>query len=197
MGRQGARIILGVDPGTLVTGYGVIEVRNGKFSLIDSGLAKNRPEHEMARRLKTIFDCISSVIQTHRPDEFAIETAFYGKNIQSTLKLGHARGVCLLAAANRDIPTSEYAPREVKRSVAGNGAASKQQVRYMVRSILNLSEAPKILDVTDAIAVAICHGLKSDIAVRTRQKTARRAKRGTSGWSEFVRTHSDRVLRTP
>jgi crossover junction endodeoxyribonuclease RuvC len=197
MGRQHAVIILGVDPGTLATGYGVIEVRNGRFSLIDSGLVKNRQQEGMPQRLKAIYDGLSSVIARHHPDEFAIETAFYGKNIQSTLKIGQARGVSLLSAANSNLPTSEYAPREVKQAIAGNGAASKQQVRFMVKSILGLAEAPKVLDVTDAIAVAICHGMKSANALLVPRKTPRRSKRGSSAWSAFAKSNPSRILKTP
>ena len=111
----------------------------------------------MPLRLKHIYETLSEVIEKYHPDEFAIETAFYGKNAQSALKLGHARGVAMLAAVSRDIPTQEYSPREVKKAIVGNGTASKEQVQYMVMSLLKLKQIPKYYDTTDALAVAICH----------------------------------------
>ena len=150
-------IILGVDPGTLFTGYAVIGDDGGKMSIIECDVIKNPSSNSMPLRLKLIYDTLVKVIKEHKPDEFAIETAFYGKNIQSTLKLGHARGVSILAAVNKQIPTSEYSPREIKKSVVGIGSASKEQVRFMVCQILKIKEIPKSLDITDALAVALCH----------------------------------------
>src|SRR5713101_331236 len=150
-------IILGVDPGTLITGYGVIESRNGKVSILECDAIRNRSAQSMPLRLKLIFERLSSVIDHYHPDEFAIETAFYGKNAQSALKLGHARGVAMLAAVSREIPTREYSPREVKKAIVGNGTASKEQVQYMVRVLLKLKKSPVRYDVTDALAVAMCH----------------------------------------
>jgi len=133
-------IILGVDPGTLVTGYGVIEATGRGARVIEYDVIKNRSESSMPLRLKSIFAVLSDVIDRLHPDEFAIETAFYGKNAQSALKLGHARGVSILAAVSREIPTSEYSPREVKKAVVGNGGASKEQVQAMVQTLLRLKE---------------------------------------------------------
>ncbi len=152
-------IILGVDPGTLFTGYAVLSGVNEKLELLCCDVIKIPSKNTLPLRLKQIYDALVEVIEKYKPDEFAIETAFYGKNVQSTLKLGHARGVSILAAVNKQIPTTEYSPREVKKSVSGLGAASKEQVRFMVCSILKIkSESiPKQTDISDAIAVAICH----------------------------------------
>jgi len=152
-------IILGVDPGTLFTGYAVLSGVNEKLELLCCDVIKIPAKNKLPLRLKQIYDALVDVIEEYKPDEFAIETAFYGKNVQSTLKLGHARGVSILAAVNKEIPTTEYSPREVKKSVSGLGAASKEQVRYMVCSILKLnsSSLPKSADISDAIAVALCH----------------------------------------
>lgn len=150
-------IVLGVDPGSLITGYGIIENRNGVMRVLECDAIQNRSETPMPLRLKLIFDTLTAVIDKYQPDEFAIETAFYGKNAQSALKLGHARGAAMLAAVSRDLPTTEYSPREVKKAIVGNGAASKQQVQYMVRSLLHMRATPKFYDTTDALAVAICH----------------------------------------
>lgn len=150
-------IILGVDPGTLFTGYAVISGIDEKLELLCAEVIKIPAKDKFPLRLKQIYDRLVEVIDLYKPDEFAIETAFYGKNVQSTLKLGHARGVSILAAVNKQIPTSEYSPREIKKSVSGLGGASKEQVRYMVCSLLNIKSLPKQTDISDAIAVALCH----------------------------------------
>lgn len=184
-------IILGVDPGTLITGYGVIESRNGKMKVLTCDAIKNNPNMPLAVRLKRIYDALNNVIVRYNPEEFAIETAFYGKNAQSALKLGHARGVAMLAAISRDLPTQEYSPREVKKAVVGKGTASKQQVQFMVKSLLKLKQIPKYYDTTDALAVAICH-----------LHRAGSPKRNFRDWKSYLAAHpenlsvSSRLLRT-
>ena len=150
-------IILGVDPGTLFTGYAVISGVNENLSVLECSVIKIPSINKFPIRLKQIYDSLVGVIDKYMPDEFAIETAFYSKNAQSTLKLGHARGVSILAAVNKQIPTTEYSPREVKKSVVGTGTASKEQVRYMVCRILKIKSLPKQMDISDALAVALCH----------------------------------------
>ncbi len=183
-------IILGVDPGTLVTGYGVLQVEGSAVSVLDFDVIVNRSERSMPIRLKEIYAKLCAVITRYHPDEFAIETAFYGKNAQSALKLGHARGVSMLAAVNFEIPTSEYSPREVKKAVVGNGGASKDQVQYMVKSLLGIRDTPKLFDATDALAVALCH--------YQRHRSVRSKRNGTSGrqsWSAFVKANPHRVVK--
>lgn len=150
-------IILGIDPGTAVTGFGVIEVISNKLKLVDFGIIKTDRKHKLPIKLKTIYDGISEIIATHKPDYMAIEDVFYSENVKTALVIGHARGVSILAAINREIPVGEYSPREVKQSVVGNGAAAKEQVAYMVKKILNLDGTPKPLDASDALGIAICH----------------------------------------
>ena len=175
--------IMGVDPGTLVTGYGVIDCKGKKYTLVDCGIIRTGPKVQMPLRLRDIHLGLMEVIEQTMPDEFAIESAFYSKNVQSTLKLGHARGVSILAAALREIPTSEYSPREVKQSVVGHGNASKEQVAYMVRSLLNLkAEEEFSLDATDALGVALCHAAKL-MRPRARVKS----------WRQFVEENPGRV----
>jgi crossover junction endodeoxyribonuclease RuvC len=176
------RIVLGVDPGTLATGYGVVEQRLGSVRLIDSGVIRSRPDSSLPIRLKAIYSTLRSVIATHHPDEFAIESAFYGKNAQSALKLGHARGVAILAAVEQEIPTAEYSPREVKRAVVGVGTASKEQVRFMVKSLLALTRADMILDTSDALAVALCH-------LHRRHSPSRPFR----DWKSFLEAHPERT----
>jgi crossover junction endodeoxyribonuclease RuvC len=180
-------IVLGVDPGTLATGYGIIENQNGRMSVVTSGCIKSDGRVSMPLRLKRIFDTLSGVIAAHHPDEFAIETAFYGKNAQSALKLGHARGVAMLAAVSREIPTREYSPREVKKAIVGNGTASKEQVQYMVTVLLNLKRAPIQHDITDALAVAMCH--------LHRRLAAPRADSGS--WKSYLAAHPEKLVPIP
>ncbi len=185
-------IILGVDPGTLITGYGVIERRYGKYRVLEYDVVKNRSDRSMPLRLKAIYDRLCEVIDKHHPDEFAIETAFYGRNAQSALKIGHARGVSILAAVNHELPTTEYSPREVKRAVVGNGAASKEQVQYMVKSILRLRRTHKFYDATDALAVALCHLQRHSGRVA---KTKPGGQKAISSWEQFVRDTPQRIVR--
>ncbi len=177
-------IVLGVDPGTLITGYGIIETRNGRMKIHTCGAIENKYRTLMPIRLKLIFEKLNDIIKQYHPDEFAIETAFYGKNAQSALKLGHARGVAMLAAVLLEIPTHEYSPREVKKAIVGNGAAVKEQVQFMVKSLLKLKELPKYYDVTDALAVAICH-------LQRRQSTKAHA---FKNWKSFISAHPEKIL---
>ncbi|MDQ3022673.1 MAG: crossover junction endodeoxyribonuclease RuvC [Bacteroidota bacterium] len=149
--------IIGIDPGTSVTGIGILEKRNEKIFFIHYDCINLNSKDSLPGRLKKIYDECLLCIEKFKPDEFAIETAFYGKNIQSTLKLGQARGVAIIAALNSNLKISEYSPREVKKSVTGNGASSKEQVQYMVKSILSLREKIMSVDSSDALAVALCH----------------------------------------
>jgi crossover junction endodeoxyribonuclease RuvC len=178
-------IIIGVDPGTLIAGYGVIERNGNSLSLIDVGVIKNAAGISMPLRLKKIYATLCSVIERFHPDEFAIETAFYSKNAQSALKIGQARGVSILAGVNFQIPVTEYSPREIKKAVTGNGAASKEQVQYMMMTMLKLTSAPKHFDSTDALAVAVCHAFKI---------SAPRA--GFKDWKSYIAAHPERVLKT-
>jgi crossover junction endodeoxyribonuclease RuvC len=188
-------IILGVDPGTLTTGYGVIEGKSGRLKVLEFNVVKNRGDQRMPIRLRAIYATLCRVIDRFHPDEFAIETAFYGKNAQSAMKLGHARGVSILAAVNREIPTAEYSPREVKRAVVGNGGASKEQVSYMVQSILKLKAPPKYYDATDALAVAICHYQRSRGDGKSR-KGKPGSKKIMADWKSFIESHPERIVKS-
>jgi crossover junction endodeoxyribonuclease RuvC len=188
-------IILGVDPGTLVTGFGIIEMDRGTYSVLTYDVVKNLSDLSMPIRLKQIYDRLCKIIDQYHPDEFAIETAFYGKNVQSALKLGHARGVSILAAVNYQIPTTEYSPREVKKAVTGNGAASKQQVQFMVKSQLKLREAPKFFDASDALAIALCHSFRMLDGTATSKCTKIPGLKSHRTWSEFIHAHPERVVR--
>lgn len=173
---------LGVDPGTLVSGYGVLLRRGVDLRLIDCGTITNTARLPLGDRLARIHEALTRVIATHHPDEFAIETAFYGKNAQSALKLGHARGVCLLAAVQHGLPIAEYSPREVKKAVVGNGNAAKEQVQYMIKTLLRIRDMDMLHDTSDALAVAICH----------LQRMSTPAPRAAS-WRSFVEAHPEMV----
>lgn len=179
-------IILGVDPGTLFTGYAVISGVNEKLEMLKCDVIKIPAKNKLPLRLKQIYDSLVDVIEEYKPDEFAIETAFYGKNVQSTLKLGHARGVSILAAVNKQIPTTEYSPKEVKKSVSGSGSASKEQVRFMVCKTFKIKELKGSNDVSDAIAVALCHHHKL-------LSGGGSIKISASKWEEFVDKNPKRV----
>lgn len=175
--------IIGIDPGTLVTGYGIVDFENNELKHIASGIIKIEPFKEQAKRLQKIYGEICIVIKKYNPDEFALETAFYGKNVQSTLKIGYARGVSMLAAIHNELPIKEYSPREIKKSVTGTGAASKEQVQFMMRKLLGLKK-PKIkFDETDALAVAVCHAFKVSSPIKR-----------SKSWKDFVEANPERVI---
>lgn len=176
-------IILGVDPGTNYTGYGVVKQYRNIYSLVASGIIKLPQAKQLSLKLEIIYDGINKIIKTYKPDEFAIETAFYGKNVQSAMKIGYARGVSILAAVKNKLPSSEYSPREIKKSVVGTGAASKEQVSYMIKSILNIKEVKMRFDESDALAVALCHAFR----MRTPSKKS-------SNWKAFIKEFPERVI---
>jgi len=178
------RIILGIDPGTNVMGYGLIHCKGEKMSIIQFGvihLSKYK-NHEI--KLKKIFDRVSELLKEYLPDEVALEAPFFGKNVQSMLKLGRAQGVAMAAALNRGMPIHEYAPKRVKQSVTGNGNASKEQVANMIQTLLKFDEAPKLLDATDALAVAICHHYSSKNGVISG---------GSKSWKSFISDNPGRI----
>ena len=149
--------VMGIDPGSLCTGYGIVEETGGRLTSIHFGSIASKSKSPFAHRLKTIYDGLASVMEEFQPDTVAVEEVFFATNPKSTLKLGQTRGVALLAAAKADITLAEYSPLEVKQSVVGYGRADKRQVRDMVTAILKLKAKPEPLDVSDALAVAICH----------------------------------------
>jgi crossover junction endodeoxyribonuclease RuvC len=176
-------IILGVDPGTLFTGYGIINHDKNTFTEVCHGIIKLPATNSLSKKLETIYKELDRVIKTYKPDEFAIETAFFGKNVQSAMKIGYARGVSLLAAVHNNIPANEYSPREVKKSVVGNGAASKEQVFFMISTLLNLKNIKMKFDESDALAVALCHAFR----LKTPEKKGK-------SWKDFVEAFPERII---
>lgn len=153
------RIILGIDPGTNIMGYGVLRITGNKAEMISMGVIDMRKTSDNYLRLGHIFERVTGIITEYLPDEMAIEAPFFGKNVQSMLKLGRAQGVAIAAAIHRDVPIHEYAPMKIKMAITGNGNASKPQVADMLRRMLHIDadEMPKFMDATDALAVAYCH----------------------------------------
>ena len=150
--------ILGIDPGLTQTGFGIIHAGNSDPTLVDFGIIKPPgSDNPLAQRLKSIYRDIVQVVQDYKPTIMAVEDVFYGKNVKSTLLLGHARGAALLAGAEFDLPIYEYSARKIKQAVTGNGNAHKNQVQYMVKARLKMKFAPEPLDASDALAIAICH----------------------------------------
>jgi crossover junction endodeoxyribonuclease RuvC len=153
-------VVLGIDPGTAVTGYGVVARRDpGGLALLECGVIRTAATEPLPVRIREIYEGIGEVIHRFRPTAVAVEDVFQGKNVRSALTLGHARGAILLAAALRDIPISEYSPREIKSAVVGTGNASKDQVGYMVQRQLRLKAPPTPTDASDGVAAALCHFL--------------------------------------
>jgi crossover junction endodeoxyribonuclease RuvC len=178
------RIILGIDPGTLIMGFGVIKVTGKTMTFVQMNELDMRKITDPYVKLRMIFERTMELIETHHPDEIALEAPFFGKNVQSMLKLGRAQGVAMAAGLSRDIPVTEYAPRRIKQSITGKGTASKEQVALMLQSTLNLKELPKNLDMTDGLAAAVCH-FYSTVRVAVGKSY--------SGWASFVKQNEKRV----
>ncbi len=183
-GRESEKIILGIDPGTTVTGYGLIGITGKTPSLITLGIIDLRKKEDHFGKIRIIFEETLALIDRHHPDELAIEAPFYGKNIQSMLKLGRAQGAAISAALYRDLPVFEYAPRMIKMSITGRGQASKEQVAAMLRTILSFSGEQVMLDATDALGAALCHFYQGSKPAVARQYRS---------WEEYIRKNSDRV----
>lgn len=184
------RIILGIDPGTTVMGYGVIVAKGNRVELLEADAIRFPVGDDHTLKLRAIFRHVLEIIGKHHPDELAIEAQFFGKNVQSMLKLGRAQGVAIAAALHRDIPVVEYAPKRIKQSITGRGGATKEQVAAMLLSILGLRSLPKSTDATDAVAVALCHYFSAGDA----RQAAKPGKTGRGGgWGSFVRNNPDRV----
>lgn len=178
------KIILGIDPGTVVMGYGLIHIKGKKIEMLASGVIKLDKLKDHPTRLKKIFDRTLEIIKEYHPDEMAIEAPFFGKNVQSMLKLGRAQGVAIAAALSRNLPVSEYSPRKIKQSVTGNGNASKEQVFGMLENLLGTKLGNIPLDASDGLAAAICHHFNSS-GVSSSSKSY-------SGWASFIKENPGR-----
>lgn len=180
------RIILGIDPGTAVMGYGVILEKGNKTELLSMGVVKMTHLDDPFLKLQRIFEKTVVLIDQYKPDVLAIEAPFYGKNIQVLLKLGRAQGTAIAAALSRNISVTEYSPRKIKQSITGNGNATKEQVAAMLQRLLNFKETPEFLDATDGLAVAVCHSFQKISTSGGKSKTY-------SGWESFVSDNKTKV----
>ncbi|MBP5527486.1 MAG: crossover junction endodeoxyribonuclease RuvC [Bacteroidales bacterium] len=191
-------LILGIDPGTRILGYSLLNTDDGKLEVLamDVLYLKNMPDFN--RRIHCIFNSTLRIIDSFHPDHLAIEAPFFGKNVQSMLKLGRAQGVAIAAAMSRDLSYTEYEPSVIKQIVTGNGIASKEQVAAMLRSIIQFDDNPRYLDATDALAVAYtCHMQLSNPLADLRKELVPKTKRHKSAkkqWSEFVNDNPERVI---
>jgi len=179
------RIILGIDPGTNIMGYGVLGCQGKKYELVSMGIIALNKYEDHYLRLKKIFERVLGLIDSFHPDEMALEAPFYGKNVQSMLKLGRAQGVAMASALYRDIPIFEYAPKRIKQSITGNGNASKEQVALMLKSLLKFEEVPKNLDATDGMAAALCHFFQGSVVAGD--------KKSYGSWKSFVSDNPKRL----
>lgn len=186
------RVILGIDPGTNVLGYSIIEQRGKQSQLLKMDVLVLGTKDDLSTKMKKLFDQITEIIDIFKPDILAIEAPFFGKNVQSMLKLGRAQGICIAAAFSRSIPFVEYSPRKVKQSITGNGAASKEQVANMLQRMFKFEEIPSYLDATDALAVAVCHSYqKEDLLVSN--SSVKKTSSKKSSWASFVSQNPDRI----
>lgn len=186
MKNNSEKIILGIDPGTTIMGFGLIKVvqKNMEFMQLNELQLKKYSNHYI--KLRHIFERTIELIDTHHPDEIAIEAPFFGKNVQSMLKLGRAQGVAMAAGLSRQIPITEYSPKKIKMAITGNGNASKEQVAKMLQSLLNLKELPKNLDSTDGLAAAVCHFYNMGKIETGKNYT---------GWAAFVKQNEKRIVK--
>jgi crossover junction endodeoxyribonuclease RuvC len=178
------RIIMGIDPGTNVMGYGIIKTQGSKVELLVLGVIDLKKKTDHYLKLQYIFERVCQLIEGYCPDELAIEAPFYGKNVQSMLKLGRAQGTAIAAALSHNLPITEYAPRKIKLAITGQGAASKEQVAAILQKILKIKDMPKHLDATDGLAAALCHFYQSNRPV---------AAGGAKSWKEFINKNPGRV----
>jgi len=184
--QKKSKIILGIDPGTVVMGYGLVEITGNNIRLLEMDILKPGKVEDPYRKLQLIYNTVSGLIIKYKPDVFAIEAPFFGKNVQSMLKLGRAQGVAIAAAMRHGLNVTEYSPKKVKQSITGNGNASKEQVLKMLQRLLDFKDDPKFFDASDALAVAVCHHFQENLT---------RSLPGTkvNGWDDFLKKNPARL----
>ena len=180
------KIILGIDPGTNIMGYGVIHISARQMQMETLGIITLDHLNDHTLKLKHIYERTISLIEGYKPDELAIEAPFFGKNVQSMLKLGRAQGVAMAAGLNRSIPIFEYSPKKIKQSITGNGNASKEQVAAMLQTLLKIADLPSYLDATDGLAAAVCHHFQNG--------STGKIKNSYSGWKSFLASNPSRQI---
>lgn len=187
------RVILGIDPGTTVMGYGIVRAKGKKLEVVIMGVIELQKYRSHYQKLERIFDRVTQLIVEYQPTELAIEAPFFGKNVQSMLKLGRAQGVAMAAALVHQLPIFEYAPRKIKSAITGLGAASKEQVAAILKHELKLTEIPALLDATDALGAAVCHFYQSSSATNTNNNSTSTPVTSSSKWSDYVKNNPDKI----
>lgn len=182
---------MGIDPGTLVMGYCIIEASGNDITVVEMDVLRLSSRRDNYERLQLIHKKVTELAEQHSPQACAIEAPFFGKNVQSMLKLGRAQGVAIAAAINRNIPVTEYSPKKIKQSITGNGNADKEQVWKMLQKIISLDHKPKYWDATDALAVALCHHFKGSSDV---PKPKAPSKKKNNDWEKFIQANAGRVV---
>ena len=183
------QVILGIDPGTIVMGYGIISVDGQTVKMESLGVILLAKYEDKLDKLRIIYEKTASLIQQYNPDSCAVEAPFFGKNVQSMLKLGRSQGVAIACALMHKVPVFEYAPRKIKLSVTGNGNASKEQVAAMLQQICHFQPTPRFLDATDGLAAAVCHYYSTRSAIPSRSSA--------KNWDDFVKKNTNRIAGTP
>ena len=182
------KVILGIDPGTNIMGYSLIHIVEKKINILTFGVLNLSKFDDHHLKLQKIFERTIGLIDEYKPDDLAIEAPFFGKNVQSMLKLGRAQGVAIAAAISRSVPAFEYSPRKIKQSITGKGSASKEQVAYMLQHMLKIKEMPEFLDATDALGVAVCHYFQNT--------GGGEQKKSYTGWKAFVTDNPEKVKKS-
>lgn len=196
--QEQPHIILGIDPGTLILGYGLIAVNKNTVSLVEMGVLQLAKNKNHAERLQLIYKKMDSLMKLHKPAAVAIEAPFFGKNVQSMLKLGRAQGVAIAAAMMAGLEATEYAPRKIKQSITGRGSATKVQVWQMLQHILKFEEDVRFMDATDAVAVALCHHYQNRFPELQKKAAAvnplmKRSSKKANNWDNFITMNPDRI----
>lgn len=191
--KQKCKIILGIDPGTVIMGYGIIAVEGHQIRMLEMDVIKMNGKKDMFERLGIINDVIKDLILRYKPHQVAIEAPFYGKNIQSMLKLGRAQGIAIAVAISNKLPVAEYSPKKVKQSITGNGNATKEQIWKMLNSIMTLPKTISYFDASDALAVAVCHHFSNNAIPVEGGSSKKAAKKKSTGWADFIKNNPDRI----
>jgi crossover junction endodeoxyribonuclease RuvC len=184
--QKKSKIILGIDPGTVVMGYGLVAINGNNIKLLEMDVLKPGKVDDPYKKLQLIYNTVSGLIIKYKPDVFAIEAPFFGKNVQSMLKLGRAQGVAIAAAMQHGLDVTEYSPKKVKQSVTGNGNASKEQVLKMLQRLLNFKDDPTYFDASDALAVAVCHYFQENSVLSASGSKV-------NGWDDFLKRNPERL----
>lgn len=184
--QKKSKTILGIDPGTVAMGYGIIKITGSVFTIIDMGTLRPGKVEDPYKKLQLIYTTVSGLIIKYKPDVFAIEAPFFGKNVQSMLKLGRAQGVAIAAAMQHGLNVTEYSPKKIKQSITGNGNASKEQVLKMLQRLLNFTDLPQTHDASDALAVAVCHHFQENTVLPSTGKKV-------NGWDDFLTKNPERL----